>query len=300
MNWNEIAFDWNQVRAFLAATEEGSLSGAARALKQTQPTLSRQVSALEQSLGVTLFERSHRNLILTDAGLELVEHVRAMGEAAKRISMAASGQAQNVEGQVCITASELMATYCLPSILRKLRAHAPGITVKIVASDLVNDLIQREADIAIRHSQPVQPNLIARRVGFLEGGLFAARRLLSEVGVPRTPEDLMDKDFIGIEETEKLVNDLKYQGIELNINQFRARTSNGCCMLELVREGLGFGFLPKQGTEQFEDLVNVLPEFFKLKVPVWLVSHRELRTSRRIRVTYDLLAEELEQITDRA
>jgi DNA-binding transcriptional LysR family regulator len=85
MNWDDIAFDWNQVRAFLATSEEGSLSAAARALNQTQPTLSRQVTGLEQSLGVTLFERGHRQVRLTVAGLELLEHVRAMAEAANLI-----------------------------------------------------------------------------------------------------------------------------------------------------------------------------------------------------------------------
>jgi DNA-binding transcriptional LysR family regulator len=104
MNWNDVAFDWNQVRAFLVASEEGSLSAAARALNQTQPTLSRQVTGLEQSLGVILFERGHRKLQLTAAGLELLEHVRVMGEAANRVSLAASGQSQAIEGRVRITA----------------------------------------------------------------------------------------------------------------------------------------------------------------------------------------------------
>ena len=110
MNWSDIAFDWNQVRAFLATYQEGSLSAAARALSQTQPTLSRQVTALEQSLGVTLFERGHRKVRLTAAGLELIEHARAMAEAANRVSLAASGQSQAVEGRVCITATEMLAT----------------------------------------------------------------------------------------------------------------------------------------------------------------------------------------------
>ena len=157
MNWDDIAFDWNRVRAFLATAEEGSLSAAARALHQTQPTLSRQVTGLEQSLGVTLFERGHRQARLTVAGLELLEHVRAMAEAANRVSLAASGQSQAIEGRVCITATELLAAHHLPRMLRKLREQAPGIVVEVVASDELRDLIRREADIAIRHAQPTQP-----------------------------------------------------------------------------------------------------------------------------------------------
>jgi DNA-binding transcriptional LysR family regulator len=290
MNWGDIAFDWNQVRAFLAAAVEGSLSAAARALHQTQPTLSRQVTGLEQSLGVTLFERGHRKLELTAAGLELLEHVRAMAEAANRVSLAASGQSQAIEGRVCITGTEMLATYYLPPMLRKLREQAPGIVVEVVASDEVRDLIRREADIAIRHTQPTQPDLIARRIGFLRGRIYAARRLLDDVGMPSSFDDLSDKDFVGIDNTEALIAGLAEQGLELRLEQFRVSAGSGNCMLQLIREGLGFGFLPMDTGGLFDDLVCVLPERFDPEIPVWLVSHRELHTSRRIRFVYDLLA----------
>lgn len=297
MNWSDIAFDWNQVRAFLAAAEEGSLSAAARALRQTQPTLSRQVTGLEQALGVTLFERGHRQLQLTDAGLELLEHVRVMAEAAGRISLAASGQSQAIEGRVCITATEMLATYYLPPMLRKLREQAPGIEVVVVASDQVRDLMRREADIAIRHTQPSQPDLIARRIGSLRGRIYAARRLLDEVGTPRGFQDLLDKDFVGIENTEALIAGVAAQGLQLRLEQFRIHAASGNCMLQLIREGLGFGFLPMDTGRLFNDLVCVLPAHFDPEIPVWLVTHRELHTSRRIRVVYNLLAEELAALT---
>ncbi|TNF85941.1 MAG: LysR family transcriptional regulator [Gammaproteobacteria bacterium] len=298
MNWDDIAFDWNQVRAFLAASEEGSFSAAARALGQTQPTLSRQVTGLEQALGVTLFERGHRKLQLTEAGLELLDHVRAMGEAANRVSLVASGQSQAIEGRVSITATEMLATYYLPPMLRKLREQAPGIVVEVVASDEVRDLIRREADIAIRHAQPTHPDLIARRIGFLRGRIYAARRLLDEVGTPSSFDDLSVLDFIGIDDTDGLVAGLAEQGLQLSLEQFRIRAASGNCMLQLIREGLGFGFLPMDTGQLFEDLVCVLPERFNPEIPVWLVSHRELHTSRRIRVVFDLLAEELGTLTE--
>lgn len=297
MNWSNVAFDWNQVRAFLVAAEEGSLSAAARTLKQTQPTLSRQVTGLEQALGVTLFERGHRKLQLTTAGLTLLEHARAMAESANGIALAASGQSQAIEGRVSITATEMLATYYLPSMLRKLRDQAPGIVVDVVASDEIRDLILREADIAIRHTQPLQPDLIARRVGFLRGRIYAARRLLYEVGMPRNFADLLDKDFIGIDNTTGLIEGLAAQGLELRMEQFRTCAASGNCMLQLIREGLGFGFLPMDTGDLFDDLVCVLPELFDPEIPVYLVSHRELHTSRRIRVVYDLLAEELQALT---
>src|SRR3954469_2836595 len=97
MDWRSVKFDWNRARAFLVTAEEGSLSAAARALGMAQPTLGRQVSALEEELGVVLFERIGRGLTLTAGGLDLLDHVRTMGEAANRVSLTASGQSQTIE-----------------------------------------------------------------------------------------------------------------------------------------------------------------------------------------------------------
>ncbi len=288
-----MAFDWNQIRAFLATSTEGSLSAAARVLNQTQPTLSRQMTSLEQALSVTLFERGHRQVQLTAAGLELLEHARAMAESANRISLAASGQSAGIEGKVCITATEMMATYCLPPMLKKLREIAPSIVIEVVASDEVRDLVRREADIAIRHAQPTQPDLIARCIGHIKGQIYASDKLLSEVGAPQTVEDLSTLDFVGLEDPEPLIAGLAELGLKLRLEQFRILTSSGNCMLQYVREGLGFGVLPMDTSGAFDDLQCVLPDLFKPQIPIWLVSHRELRTSRRIRVVFDLLAQEL-------
>ena len=299
MNWGDIAFDWNQVRSFLVAAEHGSLSAAARELGQTQPTLSRQVTSLEEALGVTLFERGHRNLQLTDAGAQLLDHARSMAEAANNVSLAASGQSQGISGRVCITASEMLATHYLPSIIRKLKEQAPGIIIEIAASDQIRDLIQREADIAIRHTDPVQPDLIARKLGYFRGHIYASKRLINEVGLPSNFDDLRDKHFVGIENTKGLIENLTAQGLFLEIDQFRTIAASGNCMLQLIREGLGFGFLPMNIDELFDDLVKVLPQQFNPLIPVWLVTHRELRTSQRIRTVFDMLANELNEITEK-
>ena len=191
----------------------------------------------------------------------------------------------------------MRAAYYLPAMLRKLRERTPGIVVEVVASDELRDLIRREADIAIRHAEPTQPDLVARRIGVVQGRIYAARRLLGEVGAPSSYDDLAGKDFVGIDDTESLIEGLAEQGLDLRLEQFRVRAASGNCMLQLIREGLGFGFLPMDTGELFDDLVCILPELFKPDIPVWLVSHRELRTSRRIRIVYDLLAEELATLT---
>jgi DNA-binding transcriptional LysR family regulator len=165
MDWRSVNFDWNRARAFLVTAEEGSLSAAARALNLTQPTLGRQVAALEQELGVALFEHSGRGLELTPSGIDLVEHVRAMGDAASRLSLSASGQSKSLEGNICMTATEVTAAFALPPIIAKLRRIEPGIEIELIASNSTSDLKRREADIAIRSFRPTQRDLIAKKVG---------------------------------------------------------------------------------------------------------------------------------------
>ncbi len=293
MNWAAISFDWNQVRAFLATVEEGSLSAAARALRLTQPTLGRQVTALEDSLGVVLFERIGRSLVLTPSGLELLDHVRDMGEAANRISLAASGRSKVIEGVVRITASDAMSAYFLPSVLLQLRKVAPGIVVEVVASNALRDLRRREADIAIRHVRPDQPDLIARLVAETTGHLYAAPSYLDRVGRPVDMADMTRLDFIGFEEGDDLLNGLNAMGLNLTRRNFPIVADNGVVAWEMTKQGLGVGVMTREIAQTTPEVEMVLPEFAPVPVPIWLTTHRELHSSRRIRLVYDLLAQAL-------
>ncbi len=290
MNWQAMSFDWNQVRAFLATAEEGTFSGAARALKSTQPTIGRQISALEGSLGVTLLERSVRGLTLTQAGRELLDHVRAMGEAATLISMAADGQSQDVTGEVTVTATDLMSAAILPAILAPLRQTAPGIRVRIVATGDIRNLMQREADIAIRHVRPDQPDLIARHVGDFRGNLYAASSYLDRAGRPRTPREVADHAFVGSPDPDRLIAPLHNHGIPVRAESFVMSSDSNVVEWELVKAGYGISMLPEVLCEAEPGIEKVLPGLPSLQFPVWLVTHRELRTNRRIRVVFDTLA----------
>ena len=296
MNWNAVSFDWNQVRAFLATVEEGSLSAAARALGQTQPTLSRQVSGLEHNLGVTLFERGPRTMALTDTGSELLDHVRAMGEAATRLSLSASGRSQAVEGHVSITATEMTAAYSLPPILLELREVAPNITVELIPSNEVRDLIKREADIAIRHGRPKQDDLIAKRVGNSAAHLYASKSYLARVGHPTIVDDLSALAFVGMSPIERFLPSARVSGLDLKVEHFKCSTASGIGLLELVRQGLGIGIIQRHAAKLFPELVPVLDDQISFPIPIWLVTHRELHTSQRIRVVYDLLASSLARV----
>ncbi|MCG8545221.1 MAG: LysR family transcriptional regulator [Alphaproteobacteria bacterium] len=286
-----MSFDWNQARAFLATAEEGSLSAAARAIGQTQPTLSRQVAALEQDLGVTLFERVGRSLSLTQSGLELLDHFRAMGDAANRISLTASGQSQAIEGRVSITATDVMSTYHLPAVLKRLRETAPGIEIEVVASNDIRDLTRREADVAIRHVRPEQPDLIAKLVGETSAHFYAATGYLDMHGRPKTVHDLSDADFVGFEDPARMIPFLNDLGVPLARDNFKVTTGSGTVFIELVRQGLGISVLTEDTAALVPGLELVLPDFDPIPVPIWLVTHRELHTSRRIRLVFDLLAE---------
>ena len=296
MNWNSVLFDWNHVRGFLATVEEGSLSGGARVLGMTQPTLSRQISALEASLGVTLFERGHRSSELTDAGLELVEHVRVMFGAATDISLTASGQSQTIKGHVKITSTNNMATFNLPPILKRLRAKAPEIEVELVTSNDVHDLKKREADIAIRHGRPEQPDLIAKLIGETSANFYASTEYLDRKGRPDSPADLSTHDFIGFETATMLIPHYQQMGIIVTRDNFKIYSASGTVVIALAEQGLGIIMMFENELGQVKGMEKLLPDFPSIPIPIWLVTHRELHTSRRIRLVYDHLSVELKAL----
>ena len=293
MDWRSVTFDWNRARAFLVTAEEGSLSAAARALGMTQPTLGRQVTALETELGVALFERGGRGLELTPSGLDLLEHVRAMGDSASRLSLAASGQSTSIEGSICITATEMMAAFVLPPILARLRQLEPGIDIELIASNSTSDLKRREADIAVRAFRPTQSDLIARRVRGAKFQLYAASSYLRRLGNPTAPEDLADADFLGIDRTDLLVGVLGGLGIAVTLRNFPIITENHLVLWELLKHGLGIGFMAEEIGDAEPLVERVLPSLDPIPTETWLVAHRELKTSRRVRTVFDFLVSEL-------
>lgn len=291
MNWQSIDFDWNQARAFLVTAQEGSLSAAARALGQTQPTLSRQVTALEEKLGIALFERAGRALVLTPAGHQLLEHVKAMGEAASRISLTAVGQSQEIDGHVCISASDAIACFTLPPIIKQLRKTAPGLEIEILASNTLSDLQHREADIAIRHVRPDQPNLIAKLAKESSASLYASSSYLAARGQPQSLQDLADHDFIGFDSPDRFLQMLSGSNLPVSEQNFKLNTLNGAVGWHMAQNGLGIIIMLREIAEQFPDMNEVLPDFSPFPVPFWLTTHRELHTSRRIRLVFDTLSQ---------
>ena len=297
--------DWNHIKALRAVLDAGSLSAAARELGLAQPTLGRQIAALEASLGVTLFERTGRFLLPTEAARQLGAHAREMGAAAGRLQLAASAQSQAVEGLVRVTASDAVAAFVLPPILVDLRRLAPGITIEVVASNSISDLTRREADIAIRHVRPTEPDLIGRRLADDHAGLFATPAYLDSIGRPSDGATLAAvAEFIGFldpggEASRIIAAELTTRGVPITPVQFTRSTDGGAVAWEWVRRGLGVGMMLQAVAGATPGVEPVLPELVRIPVPVWLVTHREVRTSRRIRLVYDVLAEALAAPRDR-
>lgn len=296
MNWKAISFDWNQLRAFLATAEEGSFSAAARALSTTQPTISRQISALEASLKVTLVERNVTGQTLTVAGQELLDHARLMGEAATLISLAADRQSQEISGEVALAATDLMSAAILPGILSQLREIAPSITIRVKDSNQTLNLVQREADISIRHSRPGEQELIARHVGDLRANLYASSSYLDGAGRPRTLREVADHSFIGIPDPDHLIAPLHNIGIPLRAESFVIQPDSSMVNWEMVKAGHGVSMLPEVLGEAEANVEKVLTDVPSLEFPVWLVTHKELQTSPRIRTVFDFLANQLGEI----
>lgn len=291
MNWSSITFDWNQARAFLATAEEGSLSAAARALSLTQPTVGRQVSALEDELGVMLFERVGRSLTLTQSGIELLDQVRAMADAANRISLIASGQSQNIEGKVRITASDMTSAYLLPPVLKQVRTVAPLLEIDVVAANDVRDLLKREADIAIRHVRPEQQDLVARLVREETAHFYAAQNYLDTHGMPTLAEGLLKHDFVSFGDIDRMLEHMESLELGLTRDNFRLGSETGIVAWEMARHGLGIAIMSDRIASQFTDMKRVLTDVDPVVFPTWLTTHRELHTSRRIRLVFDILAD---------
>lgn len=293
MAWGTAGFDWNRARAFLATAQEGSFSAAGRALKTSQPTIGRQVAALEAELDIVLFERVGHGLVLTPTGADLVEHIKAMDEAAQRVSLVAAGQSLSLDGPVCISASQIEAVHTLPPIIADIRDEHPGIEVEVLVTNETSDLGRREADIAIRSFRPTEPDLFARKVKDGAAHLYGSTNYLDRLGNPTTAEELSRANFIGFNRDDILLEGLNAMGLSLTQRSFPVISENQLLQWELTKRGVGIAMMTEEVGDAEPLVRRALPDLPAFPVPMWLTTHRELSTSRRMRVVFDLLLEGL-------
>jgi len=291
--------DWSLWRSFGAVVEHGSLSAAARTLGLSQPTLGRHVEALELGLGITLFERTLSGLRATDTALRLYEPVLAAQQSLAEAALIAEGASAALTGSVRITSSTVMCHYVLPPFLLDLRETFPQVAIELVPSDSAENLLLREADIAVRMFRPTQLELIARKLGDSPLVTCAHESYIARRGQPDRPEQLAEHDLIGFDRDDLLIAAARRMGFPLSRNDFIVRTDSQTNIWELTKAGLGIGFAQELLVARTRGMVPLLPDFRPPALEVWLTTHRELFTSRRIRAIYDRLGEGLSRFLAR-
>ncbi|MCH2165439.1 MAG: LysR family transcriptional regulator [Marinovum sp.] len=283
------SLDWSLVASFLAVADEGSLSGAARALGMTQPTLGRQIKQLEEAVGFALFDRQPRGLRLTEQGKALVPAAQEMRRAAKALELAVAGYGDQMAGTVRITASVFTAHYLLPKAIAKLRLDHPEIQLEIVPTDSSENLLFREADIALRMYRTEQLEIITRKIGDLQLGIFAATSYLDRVGRPETVEALFALDFIGYDRSELILRGMKQAGFPVPRDWFPVRCDSHPVYMEMMRAGCGLGFAQINVALRDPDVEQVFPEFDIAPLPLWIAAHESVRRSPRVSAVWDAL-----------
>ncbi|WP_158818716.1 LysR family transcriptional regulator [Methylocapsa sp. S129] len=293
--------DWSHYRAFLAVLHEGSLSGAARALGLTQPTLGRQIADLEYNLGAALFIRSQRGLVPTDVARDISPHARAMAAAASATMRAASGGARESAGTVRITASEIIGAEVLPALLAGFHRANPAVTIELALSNRVEDLLQGEADIAVRMVRPSQAALVARRIGAVGLGLYAHRLYLEAFPAPATAVALLTSDhaLIGFDQETPFLRELLTR-MPIARESFALRTDSDLAQIAAIRAGFGVGFIQHGVARRDPDLIPLFPGEIGFSLEMWLALHEDLRASRRLRLMMDHLATGLAEYVARS
>jgi DNA-binding transcriptional LysR family regulator len=292
--------DWNLLRAFHATATLGSLSAAARRLGLTQPTLSRQIIALEADLDVALFERIGRKLFLTATGSVLLEHTKLMGEAAEAVSLSVIGEVQALTGRVSISATDTYSAYVLPDILARIRLEAPQLTVTVLASNDLSNLHQREADIAIRHVSPDRDGLIGQRLPDTEAHFYASNEWIKQNGIPGDGTALARSGLIGMDDIDQFAAYMSGIGVPMVASDFRLLSNSGIAVWQMVKNGLGVAAMLREVADRTPDVLRLPLDLPPISVPVWLVTHRGLAASPRIRLVQKILGEELTNALNRA
>jgi DNA-binding transcriptional LysR family regulator len=260
-----------------------------------QPTVGRHVAALEKSLGLALFTRSQIGLMPTEAALSLRSYAEAMQSTAAALERAAASQGMGVRGTVRVTASDVIGVEVLPPIIASLRDEHPDLVLELVLTDRMQDLLRREADIAVRMARPRQELLVARRVGQIELGLHAHQRYLSRHGTPNTMADLANHALIGFDQTTAFIRSAGKGLSGWRREAFAMRTDNNLAQLALIRFGAGIGVCQAAIARRDDSIVRLFPRQFSLQMETWITMHEDLRNSPRCRVAFDALVKGLQQ-----
>lgn len=287
--------DWDKLRIFHAVADAGSLTHAGDALRLSQSAVSRQIRALEESLGTTLFHRHARGLILTEQGELLFDATSTM---AKKLDAAAArirDSEEEVFGELKVTTTVGFGTMWLAPRLVKLYDRYPELKIDLLLEERVLDLPMREADVAIRMKEPAQADLIRKRLLNIRMRLYATPEYLARAGRPAQLEDMGAHRLIcqnpstpQVQAGAQLTQSMMAQGVHSTL-----MVNNYFGVLQGVLNHIGIGVLPDYLTADFANLERVLPDVESGEVPVFLAYPEELRSSRRVTAFRDFVQEEI-------
>ncbi|MGI3170278.1 LysR family transcriptional regulator [Pseudooceanicola sp. C21-150M6] len=292
--------DWSLLQIFLAVAEEGSLSAAARRLGLSQPTLGRQIKQLEAHSGLELFVRQPRGLVLTPQGQAILPAAQRMADAMAEVRLAAAGRDNGLRGTLRITASHIVAHHHLPPLITRLREKAPEMDIVLIPSDSSENLLYREADIAVRMYRSEQLDIVTRRLGALEIGAFAAKSYLDRRGRPQSMQDLAGHDLIGFDTSDLILRGMRGAGLTLTREDFAIRCDDQVTYWQLLRSGCGIGF-GQRAVAASEPLVEpILPDVPVPPLDVWLAAHEAMRRNPRVALAWSVLEEGLAPLLTQA
>lgn len=291
--------DWSALRDVVAVAETGSLSGAARKLNSSQPTIGRRIEQLESQLNTLLFKRSSRGLVATPVGEKVLDYARNMAENARAIERIASGADQSLDGVVRITMTDQMGNIWLPGKLSEFHSRHPGLRLEIVVENRTLDLFKREADIAVRFARPQQLDLVVRKSVDFHYGLYASSSYLQQHGRPRSMRDLPDHRFISYDETifnNAALKKLERVFGERNILQ---RYTSNTGIVNAVKQSAGLSAVGCFFADAESDFERLMPDVFDYAFNAWVVTHVDLFKSARIKLVFDFLIEKLAEDADK-
>jgi len=286
--------DWDKLRIFHTVAEAGSFTHAGESLNLSQSAVSRQISALEEALGVPLFHRHARGLILTEQGELLFTTARDVFGKLSLAEARIMESKDKPQGPLKVTTTVAFGTLWLTPRIREFLDHYPDIQLTLALDDGELDLSMRQADAAIRMSAPRQSDLVQRHLMTLHHRVYAAPEYLKKYGLPKTPEDLDRHHLIAFGEDGKLPVETINWLLHSNADPARPRlpvlqVNNVYGMFRAVLSGLGIASLPDYMSREASNLVEILPELNGPTVEVYFAYPEELRTSKRIAVFRDFL-----------
>jgi len=284
--------DWADIRLFLAILDRGSLVAAAEHLELTQPTVGRRLTAMEERFGTPLFVRAGRRMQLTDAGSAILDSARRMEREMLAIARSLEVQSTELCGEVTISATEGTGTEWLTPVLLDFHRQYPEILLNVQIESRAVDLIHREADIALRLGQPIQQDLIARRLVTVGFGLYASKGYLRRAPPLNSLEDLQAHHFVGLLAPGTGMNStLSIPSTQLLPGNYVYQSNSPTAQLSAVQAGFGIGILSHRWASIAGKLTRVLADYSPAAIDLWLVTHEELRYSARIRAVFDFIAE---------